>query len=203
MLTLQLREAGNKTGSADVYERLVERCNSEISKLILGNTLTTESSEKGTQALGTVHKKVEDNVAKADREYVLSVLNYDMTDIFFHMGIDTSGGKFCFPEKKDIDPNTEMSVLTQLHTTFSLPIDDDYLYEKFSIEKPKDYDRQKQRQEEDRKVRQQAMMQPNKEDEGDTDESQSSNHKSQSSKLKDRLRSFFAKAPQDGARLDW
>lgn len=119
------------------------------------------------------------------------------------MGIDTSGGKFCFPEKKDIDPNTEMSVLTQLHTTFSLPIDDDYLYEKFSIEKPKDYDRQKQRQEEDRKVRQQAMMQPNKEDEGDTDESQSSNHKSQSSKLKDRLRSFFAKAPQDGARLDW
>lgn len=200
---LQLREAGNKTGSADVYERLVERCNSEISKLILGNTLTTESSENGTQALGTVHKKVEDNVAKADREYVLNVLNYDMIDIFSHMGIDTSGGKFCFPEKKDVDPNTEMSVLTQLHTTFSLPIDDDYLYEKFGIEKPKDYDRQKQCQEEDRKVRQQAMMQPNKEDEEDTDESQSSNRKSQSSKLKDRLRSFFAKAPQDGARLDW
>ena len=54
---LKLTEAGNKTGSADVYERLCERCNNEISKLILGNTLTTESSEKGTQALGTVHKK--------------------------------------------------------------------------------------------------------------------------------------------------
>ena len=37
-------------------------CNNEIAKLILGNTLTTESSEKGTQALGTVHKKVEDKV---------------------------------------------------------------------------------------------------------------------------------------------
>lgn len=99
---LQLREAGNKTGSADVYERLVERCNSEISKLVLGNTLTTESSEKGTQALGTVHKKVEESVAKADREYVLNVLNYDMTDIFSHMGINTTGGKFCFPEKKTL-----------------------------------------------------------------------------------------------------
>ena len=196
---LRLREAGNKTGTADVYERLVERCNSEISKLILGNTLTTESSEKGTQALGSVHKKVEDNVAKADREYVLNVLNYDMTDIFSHMGIDTSGGKFCFPEKKDVDPNTEMSVLTQLHTTFSLPIDDDYLYEKFGIEKPKDYDRQKQRQEEDRKIRQQTMMQP-KEDE---DKGQTSNLKPQTSKLKDRFRSFFVKAPKDGAHLDW
>lgn len=201
---LQLREAGNKTGSADVYERLVERCNSEISKLILGNTLTTESSEKGTQALGTVHKKVEDNVAKADREYVLNVLNYDMTDIFSHMGIDTSGGKFCFPEKKDVDPNTEMSVLTQLHTTFSLPVDDDYLYEKFGIEKPKDYDRQKQRQEEDRKIKQQAMMQPKEEEEeGNTGEEQNPNPKGKSAKLKDRLRSFFVKAPQDGARLDW
>lgn len=54
---LKLTEAGNKTGSADVYERLCERCNNEISKLILGNTLTTESSEKGTQALGTFIRK--------------------------------------------------------------------------------------------------------------------------------------------------
>ena len=40
--SLNLIESGSKTGSADVYERLIERCNSEISKLILGNTLTTE-----------------------------------------------------------------------------------------------------------------------------------------------------------------
>lgn len=48
---LQLKESGNKTGTADLYERLCERCNNEISKLFLGNTLTTESSDKGTQAL--------------------------------------------------------------------------------------------------------------------------------------------------------
>ena len=194
---LQLREAGNKTGSADVYERLVERCNSEISKLILGNTLTTESSEKGTQALGTVHKKVEENVAKADREYVLNVLNYDMTDIFSHMGINTAGGKFCFPEKKDVDPDTEMSVLTQLHTTFSLPIDDDYLYEKFGVEKPKDYDKQKHQKAREEKLKQQTGV------EDSDDIMQIPTIKSQPSKFKNRLRSFFVKAPKDGARLDW
>jgi len=199
---LLLREAGNKTGSADVYERLVERCNSEISKLILGNTLTTESSDNGTQALGTVHKKVEESVAKADREYVLKVLNYDMTDIFARMGINTSGGKFCFPEKKDVDPNTEMSVLTQLHTTFSLPIDDDYLYEKFGIEKPKDYDRQKQQQMEEKKAREEKLKQQTEEEDPDGT-TQTSKGKGQISRFKNRLHSFFVKAPEDGARLDW
>ena len=199
---LQLREAGNKTGSADVYERLVERCNSEISKLILGNTLTTESSDNGTQALGTVHKKVEESVAKADREYVLKVLNYDMTDIFARMGINTSGGKFCFPEKKDVDPNTEMSVLAQLHTTFSLPIDDDYLYEKFGIEKPKDYDQQKQQQVEEKKAREERLKQQTEEEDSDGT-TQTSKGKGQISRFKNRLHSFFVKAPENGARLDW
>ena len=203
---LQLREAGNKTGSAEVYDRFIERCNSEISKLILGNTLTTEASTNGTQALGTVHKKVEEAVAKADREFVLNVLNYDMTDIFAHMGINTAGGKFCFPEKKDVDPNTAMSVLTQLHTTFSLPIDDDYLYEKFGVEKPKNYEQQKKLQLEEKKAREEALQQQNKEEKNPNGSSQSSNsHASRpkTSKFKDRLRSFFVKAPKGGAHLDW
>lgn len=200
---LQLREAGNKTGSAEVYDRFIERCNSEISKLILGNTLTTEASTNGTQALGTVHKKVEEAVAKADREFVLNVLNYDMTDIFAHMGINTAGGKFCFPEKKDVDPNTAMSVLTQLHTTFSLPIDDDYLYEKFGVEKPKNYEQQKKLQLEEMKAREGVLQQQNKEEKNPTGSSQSSNSQPPTSKFKDRLRSFFVKAPKDGAHLDW
>lgn len=196
---LQLREAGNKTGSAEVYDRFIERCNSEISKLILGNTLTTEASAKGTQALGTVHKKVEEAVAKADREFVLNVLNYDMADIFAHMGINTAGGKFCFPEKKDTDPNMKVNILTRLYTTFSLPVDDDYLYEEFGIEKPKNYDQQKKQQLDEKKVRENTLQQKKaKERKND-----SHNNKSQKTKLKNRFRSFFVKAPKDGAHLDW
>lgn len=143
---LRLVEAAGKSGSAEVYERLVERCNSEISKLILGNTLTTESSENGTQALGTVHKKVEDRLAQADRLYILDILNYDMADIFAAMGIDTAAGEFYFPEQKDIDPNTRISILTQLRNNFQLPVSDEWLYEEFGIEKPKDYKAQKEAQ---------------------------------------------------------
>ena len=196
--------------------QLYERCNNEISKLILGNTLTTESSENGTQALGTVHKKVEDRVAQADRRYILDVLNYDMTDIFQRMGINTAGGKFCFPEQKDIDPSTKMNILTQLRSNFQLPVSDEYLYEEFGIEKPDNYDQLKAEQQQKKEALASLPGQqfPTDDDDDDNDddpndsEGKGSNTPEPSPKqkksFKNWLRSFFAKAPQHvGADLEW
>lgn len=207
----KLTEAGNKTGSAEVYERLCERCNNEISKLILGNTLTTESAETGTQALGTVHKKVEDKVTQADRLYVLDVLNYDMTDIFMHMGIDTAGGEFCFPEQKDIDPTSKVNIITQLRTSFSLPIADDYLYEEFGIEKPAGYEQMKLEQEEKRVREEQearAAQQISREEEEQMEKEEEDKGKeptpAQKKSFRNWLSRFFGKAPSDGgAALEW
>lgn len=203
---LNLREAGNKSGSADLYDKLCERCNSEISKLFLGNTLTTEASSTGTQALGTVHKKVEDKKLKADCRYVLDVLNYNMADIFQAMGINTAGGKFCFPEQKETDTNTEINVLSRLKKDFNLPIDDDFLYKKFGVEKPKNYKQLKA--EADKKAQTPTAPvppegktpkpeeKPDKEDEAPT--------AGQKRNFMAWLRSFFVHAPRkDGAALNW
>lgn len=197
---LLLREAGNKTGSADVYERLCERCNNELSKLILGNTLTTESSENGTQALGTVHKKVEDKVAQSDRRYVLNVLNYDMTDIFTAMGINTSGGEFCFPEPKEVDANTKISILTQLKKSFDLPVEDDYLYEEFGIDKPKNYEQLKKEQAEKRETSPQIPVQAKEKAPQEKDKKTDKEERT----FRNWFKRFFGKAPEeDGAALEW
>lgn len=140
---MELKESGNKTGSSELYERFCERCNNELSKLILGNTLTTEASDKGTQALGTIHKKGEDIILEADRRYVLNVLNYNMSDIFLSMGVNTQGGEFHFPEPKKIDLTAKMNIFSQAKKTFNLPISDDQLYDEFGIEKPSNYDQLK------------------------------------------------------------
>ena len=199
---LQLREAGNKTGSADIYERLCERCNNELSKLILGNTLTTESSENGTQALGTVHKKVEDKVAQSDRRYVLNVLNYDMADIFTAMGINTEGGEFCFPEPKEVDANTKVSILTQLKKNFSLPVDDDYLYEEFGIDKPRNYEQLKKEQQESSITSKQIL--PTNPNNKLPEKHKEEEVKEEKLSFKNWFNRFFGKAPQhDGADLDW
>lgn len=194
--TLELKESGNKTGSADLYERLCERCNSEISKLILGNTLTTEASNKGTHALGTVHKKVEDNVAQADRRFILDVLNYDMADIFLSLGINTRDGEFCFIKPKDLNAiKAEIDILATLKNTFNLPIDDDTLYEKTVTKKPENYN--------ELKTQVQAAPEPiapptppKKDPENEPNPQEKKNFAS-------RIKSFFVQAPRDGAALDW
>lgn len=215
---MELREAANKTGSADLYDKFCERCNSEISKLFLGNTLTTESSENGTQALGTVHKKVEDKVTEADRQHILDVLNYNMTDIFAAMGINTAGGVFCYPEKKDIEPSQKMSILTQLKTNFNLPVGDDYLYEEFGIEKPANYDELKKQQEQKlaqiEAAKSKVIDNEDKGKEIPDPEYRTKDKVSGKDVRKDKvnavknaynwLKRFFGKAPgKDGAALEW
>ena len=212
---MELREAANKTGSSDLYDKLCERCNSEISKLFLGNTLTTEASDKGTQALGTVHKDVEEKGTEADRQYILDVLNYDMADIFAMLGIDTTGGEFCYPEKKAIEPEKKMNILTQLRTNFSLPVGDDYLYEEFGIEKPANYNELKKRQEEKAaeieaakaQKAEKAEEEPNPEEGLEREKPGKGTPKGKKNALKNvynRLKRFFAEAPgEDGAALEW
>ena len=213
---LQLIEAGNKTGSSDLYDKFCERCNKEISKLVLGNTLTTEAQATGSEALGKVHKKEEDQILKADQNFVLNVLNYDMADIFAAMGINTQGGMFTFPEPKYIDLTAKSNILVQLQSNFRLPISDDYLYETFGIEKPKNYDELKKQIEEDRLL-QQMLSSPGMqfhEGEDDQDEDPDEGEKpatvpggSPSGKnrsIKGFLGGFFARAPRDrGAALEW
>jgi len=195
---MNLIESGNKTGSADLYERLCERCNSEISKLILGNTLTTESSTTGTQALGTVHKKVEDKVAQSDRRYVLDVLNYEMTDIFLSMGINTEGGEFCFSEVQDADYNqlqVKANILTQL-CNLGVPVDDENIYDEFPfLEKPKNYNELK-------KQAQQASEPPQPPTPSKIDETKEPDKKEQK-KFVNWLKGFFVQARHDRAALDW
>ena len=214
---LQLIEAGNKTGSSDLYEGLCERCNKEISKLFLGNTLTTEAQATGTQALGTVHKKEEDQILKADQNFVLNVLNYDMVDIFAALGINTQGGMFTFPEPKYIDLTAKSNILVQLQSNFRLPISDDYLYETFGIEKPKNYEQLKKEAEEDRLLQQvlsSTGIQFSEGDDNQDDKQEDSevrnddktlvrNHEKKKT-VKNILRGFFARAPRDrGAALEW
>ena len=211
--TMELREASNKTGSSDLYDKLCERCNSEISKLFLGNTLTTEASDRGTQALGTVHKDVEEKVALSDRQDILDVLNYNMTDIFAMLGIDTTGGEFCYPEKKVVDPEKKVTILTQLRASFNLPVDDNYLYEEFGIDKPANYERLKKEREtratEKQATREKAATagEPGEKEGEEILETTKKTPEEKKNALKNAynwLKRFFGKAPgKNGAVLKW
>ena len=175
--------------------------------MFLGNTLTNKSSDKGTQAPGTVYKKVEDKVTQADRRYVLDVLNYNLTDIFISMGINTEGGEFFYPEPKDIDLTAKMNILSQLKKTFDFPVSDDYLYEEFGVDKPKHYNELKAESE---KKKQAVQLQPmaakeELEDEPEEDpDKQPEPTPKQKKNFANWLSGFFDRAPKDNdGALGW
>ena len=202
--SLDFVESGNKTGSSELYASLVDRCNAEMSKAILGNTLTTEASETGTQALGTVHNKAEQELIEQDALFILNLLNYDMTDQFAALGVYTGGGAFVYVETEDIAATkAKAELLEKAVNVFTLPLDDDYLYEQLKIEKPDNYEQLKAEMGKKKKalnpfadlaspVGTDSRVRPNtltKEDNG--------------THTQNRAGRFFAEAPENGGALDW
>ena len=201
--TLNLVESGNKSGTVDVYERFAAMCNTEMSIAVLGNTLTTDAKSTGTQALGKVHQDEEDQLKEDDRDFVLDVLNYDMADIFSSLGVNTEGGEFTYVTTKRVDKTVQINVVEKL-SNMGLPISDDYLYETFEIDKPDDYDARKA----DIQARAEEERQRREEQRAAFEHGLNGNRlpvedRSGTSSLVDRLRGFFASAPQDGAPLEF
>ncbi len=202
---LEFIESGNKTGSSELYASLVDRCNAEMSKAVLGNTLTTEASETGTQALGTVHGKVEQELADQDALFILNLLNYDMTDQFAALGVNTEGGEFVYVEAEDTAETTaKAALLEKAVTVFHLPLGDDYLYEQLKVEKPDNYEQLKAEQEAQRMVERQAFSTGSPLPDAGTNPDDRGKPDSGKTQPQNRSDRFFAHAPQpeDGA-LGW
>lgn len=63
---------------ADVFERFMVYADRQIAKVVLGQTLTTEESSRGTQALGTVHNDVREDLRDSDALELEDTLTRDV-----------------------------------------------------------------------------------------------------------------------------
>lgn len=185
---LKLIEASNKTGSSELYRTFAEYWDSKMSIRVLGNTLTTDAKENGTQSLGTVHKEEEDEMNADDCDFLLDILNYNMRPVFQNLGFNVDGGEFVYAKHDKINPSQQINIVQKL-SSMGLPMDDDYLYETFSVRKPDNYDELKLQKEAER----QAMRDALAADKGDK-------KNTSQTPINNRLRSFFGLAPKTGAR---
>ncbi len=71
---VELLEAKN-SGGADAHEALSRYLDELMSEAVLGETLTTNSGQRGARALGEVHNDVRIAIAKADSDLVSQTLN--------------------------------------------------------------------------------------------------------------------------------
>ncbi len=68
--SVEIKEPNGKAASADIFKQLVEMCDKNIAKTIVGQTLTTDVGESGSYSLGQVHKKVLDAIVDSDKTLV-------------------------------------------------------------------------------------------------------------------------------------
>lgn len=64
----------NRSASVELFKELIKYCNSEISKAILSQTMTTEM-ESGSYAAAEVHYKIRKEIIKRDSSMIRNVIN--------------------------------------------------------------------------------------------------------------------------------
>jgi phage gp29-like protein len=67
-----------KNGDGGPYNTLIEQMNKEISKAVLGQTLTTDVGTSGSYAAGVVHQGVRMDIARADARALERAINRDL-----------------------------------------------------------------------------------------------------------------------------
>jgi len=100
---ITIEGAEGKAASSSVYAEYITMANSEISKAVLGQTLTTEIGKTGSYAAAQTHNQVRDDLAAADRRRVASAFNR-LAAVFtlYNYGPGVEPPAFVFAEDEDL-----------------------------------------------------------------------------------------------------
>lgn len=145
---LTFLQGGSNNPTGEIYKGIIGVCNDALSILLVGQTETTESSASSGQAQATVHAGTENDINKSDIKFVRRLLNKRLLKMLETQGLLEPGGKFLVKDQDQEDDPTVVSTKLnndiRLKNEVGLPMSDDYFYETYGIEKPDDYDAQKE-----------------------------------------------------------
>lgn len=79
-MQIDFQEIANSTGGAELFEKLAEWLDRQISKAVLGQTMTTDDGSSQSQA--NVHNDVRLDILKSDAKQLAATLNRDLVRLF-------------------------------------------------------------------------------------------------------------------------
>lgn len=132
---IEFKTGSSGTASTDLYENLAKFANREMSKAILGSTLTAESDGKGSYALGSVHNDVRIDLINADCRAIASTVRTQLIRpwVGFNYGWDAAIPKYTGRYKKD-DLKTDAEIIDRFADRMDIPAS--HVRKKFSIPAP-------------------------------------------------------------------
>lgn len=126
-----------KTSSSDLYERLARYCDEQISKAVLGQTLTSDSGG-GSYAQSKTHNDVRHDLTVADCKALASTLRRDLIRplCIFNFGEDKRVPHIRFDCEESEDLTQTAEILGVLIEKTGLRVPTSFIYKKFSIPEP-------------------------------------------------------------------
>ena len=110
--------ADNASARAEIYRDLLNYIDGQVSKAVLGQTLTTDTSESGggAYALGKVHDEVRHDIERSDARQLAATLNRDIVRplILLNRGERKAFPRIVIGREERSDPSVVADVATKL-----------------------------------------------------------------------------------------
>ena len=128
-----------KTTSVEIYERLARYCDEQISKAVLGQTLTSDSGG-GSYAQSKTHNDVRHDLTVADAKALAVTIRRDIIRplVEFNYGVNARIPFFGFDCKEAEDQKETVEVYKTLVCDMGLKVPTSHIYKKFNIPKPEE-----------------------------------------------------------------
>lgn len=137
-MLIELHEVGSKSSSTDMYERRADWLDRQVSKLVLGQTTTTDAVSGG-HAVSQEHRLVQEDIERDDAGMVTATLNRQLVPnmIAFNFGPQDR-----YPHlrvgRPDEVPLKEFSEAFDRLAKHGLTAEESYLWDRLGIPTPKE-----------------------------------------------------------------
>jgi phage gp29-like protein len=100
---IKIESLADKGGSSNIHKEFIDTANAEVSKAVLGETLTTEIGDKGSYAAAQTHNLVREDLAAFDRHRISAAFNR-LSSIysFYNYGPEVIPPLFQFVQDEDL-----------------------------------------------------------------------------------------------------
>ena len=113
----------------NVYNQRIDRANSELSKLIIGQTMTIEDGSSLSQS--QTHLQVFQNLVEEDADMLRDVVNNQLLPRMQRHGFPLQGLRFEWDESVDYTPEQQVAYETMVADRYE--VDPQYFAEKYSM----------------------------------------------------------------------
>ncbi len=125
---IQFVESG-KGDAFNVYDKRIDRANSELSKLVIGQTMTIEDGSSLSQS--QTHLEVFMNLVESDRDFLRDIINNQLIPLMVLHGFPVRGLRFEWDDAVDYTPEQQVAYETMIADRYE--VDPSYFADKYNM----------------------------------------------------------------------